>query len=134
MFKVFDKDESGTMDFVEYMQAKKALTLDSIDDKLEWVFCLFDSDGGGSVDLKEIEVLLHSKSVAPYQPLFAFTMKEIVRSIFEFAGMKQDEKVVDACILDVKRTLDRDHDDCITKEEFIKHARRSKFIKNMFLK
>ena len=61
MFKVFDKDESGTMDFVEYMQAKKALTLDSIDDKLEWVFCLFDSDGGGSVDLKEIEVLLHSK-------------------------------------------------------------------------
>lgn len=41
---------------MEYMQARKALTLDSIDDKLEWVFCLFDSDGGGSVDLKEIEV------------------------------------------------------------------------------
>ena len=56
VFKVFDKDDSGTMDFVEYMQAKNALSLNSVDDKLEWIFCLFDSDGGGSVDLREIEV------------------------------------------------------------------------------
>ena len=57
-----------------------------------------------------------------------------MRSIIEFSGMKTDEKVVDACILDVKRSLDRDHDDCITKEEFMKNAKRSRFIKNMFLK
>ena len=59
VFKVFDKDDSGTMDFVEYMQAKNALSLNSVDDKLEWIFCLFDSDGGGSVDLREIEVHMY---------------------------------------------------------------------------
>ena len=56
MFKVFDVDESGTMDFAEYVQATHALTLNSVDDKLEWIFCLFDSDGGGTVDMDEIEV------------------------------------------------------------------------------
>ena len=56
MFKVFDVDRSGTMDFVEYMQARNAVNLNSAEDKLDWIFCLFDSDGGGSVDLNEIEV------------------------------------------------------------------------------
>ena len=58
MFKVFDVDRSGTMDFVEYMQARNAVSLNSIDDKLEWIFCLFDADGGGSVDMNEIEVYM----------------------------------------------------------------------------
>ena len=44
------------MDFVEYMQARNAVNLNSAEDKLDWIFCLFDSDGGGSVDLNEIEV------------------------------------------------------------------------------
>ena len=44
------------MDFAEYVQATHALTLNSVDDKLEWIFCLFDSDGGGTVDMDEIEV------------------------------------------------------------------------------
>ena len=56
VFKVFDVDRSGTMDFVEYMQARNAVNLNSAEDKLDWIFCLFDSDGGGSVDLNEIEV------------------------------------------------------------------------------
>ena len=46
------------MDFVEYMQARNAVSLNSIDDKLEWIFCLFDADGGGSVDMNEIEVYM----------------------------------------------------------------------------
>ena len=31
VFKVFDVDRSGTMDFVEYMQARNAVNLNSID-------------------------------------------------------------------------------------------------------
>ena len=37
--------------------------------------------------------------------------------------MKQDEKIVEACVGDVKRSLDRDRDGNITKEEFINNAR-----------
>ena len=59
VFKVFDVDSSGTMDFVEYMQAKRALGLNSVDEKLDWIFCLFDSDGGGTVDLNDIKVEMY---------------------------------------------------------------------------
>ena len=37
--------------------------------------------------------------------------------------MKKDEKIVEACVGDVKRSLDRDRDGNITKEEFINNAR-----------
>ena len=37
--------------------------------------------------------------------------------------MKQDEKIIEACVGDVKRSLDRDRDGNITKEEFINNAR-----------
>lgn len=113
VFKVFDTDNSGTMDFSEYMLAKKALHLNTMEEKLGWIFCVFDSDGGGTIDICEIE--------------------EIVVGIFDFSGMKPDEKIVEACIKDVKDTLDVDGDGQITKDEFVKHAKKSKFIKNMFL-
>ena len=57
-------------------------------------------------------------------------LQEIVKSIIDFAGMKRDEKVIDACVLDVKRTLDRDHDGAITKEEFMVHARQVSYIRS----
>ena len=50
-------------------------------------------------------------------------LQEIVKTIFDFAGLPHEEKILDACILDVKRSIDRDYDDCITKEEFVKNAR-----------
>ena len=113
VFKVFDTDCSGTMDFTEYLQAKKALKLNTMEEKLGWIFCVFDSDGGGTIDICEIE--------------------EMVVGIFDFSGIKVDEKILQACISDVKDTLDRDGDGNITKEEFVKYGKKSKFIKNMFL-
>ena len=113
VFKVFDMDTSGTMDFSEYMQAKQALKLNTMEEKLGWIFCVFDSDGGGTIDICEIE--------------------EIVVGIFDFAGIKANEEILEACIKDVKDTLDVDGDGSITKKEFVKNARKSKFIKNMFL-
>ena len=37
--------------------------------------------------------------------------------------MKQDEKIIEACVGDVKRSLDRNRDGTISKEEFITNAR-----------
>ena len=46
-----------------------------------------------------------------------------MESIFEFAGMRQEEEVVAACVADVRRSLDRDRDGTITKVEFVQNAR-----------
>ena len=113
VFKVFDIDGNNTMDFSEYLQAKQALKLNTLQDKLGWIFCVFDADGGGTIDINEIE--------------------EIVVGIFNFAGHKPDEDILELCIKDVKDTLDVDGDGSITKTEFVKNAMKSKFIKNMFL-
>ena len=56
MFKVFDIDHSGTMDFTEYMLAINSTDLNSTEDKLKWMFDAFD--GGGSISVEEIDALL----------------------------------------------------------------------------
>ena len=58
LFRVFDEDGSGTMDFTEYMLAINATNLDSPEDKLKWMFSVFDKDGGGTISGDEIEALL----------------------------------------------------------------------------
>ena len=116
---MFDKDGSGTMDFIEFMQARggadissinivslqaqRALSLNTIEEKLEWIFCIFDSDNGGTIEIDEIE--------------------DIVKNIFDFAGIRQSKVMLEACVTDVKCSVDKDNDGSITKEEFITNAR-----------
>ena len=56
--RVFDYDNSGTMDFTEYMLAINATNLDSPEDKLMWMFDVFDKDGGGTISVDEIKELI----------------------------------------------------------------------------
>ena len=56
--RVFDEDHSGSMDFQEYMLAINATTLSSPEDKLTWVFNVFDGDGGGTIDAAEINTMM----------------------------------------------------------------------------
>merc|ERR1712150_152822 len=54
LFRVFDEDKSGTLSFEEYLQATQVGDLDTVEDKLSWIFTAFDADGGGSIDNDEI--------------------------------------------------------------------------------
>lgn len=60
-FRVFDDDNSGTMDFTEYMLALNATSLDTPEDKLNWMFDVFDKDGGGTISSDEIKDLIRFK-------------------------------------------------------------------------
>ena len=85
-------------------QALRALQLKTTEEKLDWVFSIFDSDSGGTIEISEIE--------------------QIVSNIFDFADIKPDRRMIQACVMDVKRSVDRDNDGTITKEEFIENARQ----------
>ena len=50
LFRVFDEDNSGTMDFCEFMLASNCTNLSSAKDKLEWIFKVFDQDVNGLLD------------------------------------------------------------------------------------
>merc|ERR1711936_458721 len=47
LFRVFDEDNSGNLNFFEYLQANSVTDLESDEDKLRWIFMAFDMDGGG---------------------------------------------------------------------------------------
>ena len=60
---MFDYDNSGTMDFTEYMLAINATNLNTAEDKLIWMFDVFDKDGGGTISVDEIKELLKYEDI-----------------------------------------------------------------------
>ena len=111
LFRVFDDDNSGSLNFFEFLQADNVTDLETVQDKLSWIFTAFDQDGGGSIDVEEI--------------------RDIVVCLFRFARIEEDEDLLHACIEDVRATIDKDGDGDISKEEFVKNAMQSKFINKL---
>ena len=72
----------GTLSFNEYIQACQVTDLDTIEDKLAWIFTAFDSDGGGSIDYDEIT--------------------DICQGLFRMAGIEEDEDLLASCVADVR--------------------------------
>lgn len=114
LFRVFDEDNSGALNFFEYLQAENVTVLDSNDDKLNWIFMAFDQDGGGFIDVNEI--------------------RDIVTCLFRFAKMEEDQDLLQACVEDLQSIIDKDGDGDISRDEFVKNAANCKFITNLLSK
>merc|ERR1711971_462661 len=112
LFRVFDVDGSGSLDFQEFTLAMNCTHLTNPEDKLNWIFNVFDEDGGGSIDLEEVHKLVLS--------LLQLTE----------AGDTGEESV-QACIQAIIQTMDGDGDGTISKEEFIDNALKIEFINNI---
>ena len=99
LFKAFDKENKGSMDFLTFMLANNVTKMNTPEDKLDWIFTAFDKDDGGTIDTEEI--------------------KDIVVGLFKMAGIEEDEDLIDACVMDINKAVDADGDGEITKEEFV---------------
>ena len=114
-FRVFDEDNSGALNFYEYMMVKNAPDLNSPEQKIDWIFTAFDQDDGGTIDVNEVS--------------------EIVVALFKMAGKEStgllSEQEIEDCVDDIIDAVDTDGDGVITKEEFVQNAMNSDFIINM---
>ena len=58
IFRDYDKDGNGSIDFSEFILAMNASMSSSVEEKLRMAFCLLDKDKSGAISVKEmVEVI-----------------------------------------------------------------------------
>jgi len=98
IFRIFDKDGNGSIDFKEFMLATDMTASGSPEEKLRWAFKMYDKDGSGSIELKE--------------------MTEIIGTLYQMEGVAKESAADRA--QSIFSTLDFDGDGSLTEDEFIK--------------
>ena len=58
IFRIFDKDNNGFMDFKEFLMALDVTTCKTREEKLEWAFRLYDIDGDGTINQDEMTTII----------------------------------------------------------------------------
>ena len=105
MFRVYDADKDGTIDFREFLVGLGASQRGSEDEKLKLAFQMFDADGSGYITNSE--------------------MHSLVRAIYKAQAYgKYDEKVADTVGSLMFQQLDKNRDNKITLNEFVEGAKK----------
>ncbi|CAK6955543.1 guanylyl cyclase-activating protein 1-like [Scomber scombrus] len=60
MFRTFDMNDDGFIDFMEYVAALSLVLKGGVQKKLRWYFKLYDIDGSGCIDREELLQIIKS--------------------------------------------------------------------------
>merc|ERR1719219_3205684 len=71
IFRIFDKDGNGTIDFKEFMLATDMTASGTPEEKLRWAFKMYDKDGSGTIEPSE--------------------MSEVISELYSMIGQSKDE-------------------------------------------
>ena len=63
MFRTFDSDNSGKIDFKEFLQAINITSSGKPEQKLEWAFNMYDVNGDGTIEPSEMSEIIGVRAV-----------------------------------------------------------------------
>ncbi|CAF1472386.1 unnamed protein product [Adineta ricciae] len=113
IFRTFDADNSGKIDFKEFLMAINITAKGNPEKKLKWAFKMYDIDSNGSIDRQE--------------------MLKIIESIYDLLGAASTQKATNGAVesrdandtpesrtAQIFAVMDEDKNGVITEEEFIR--------------
>ncbi|ELT98685.1 hypothetical protein CAPTEDRAFT_148532 [Capitella teleta] len=113
IFRAYDADGNGVIDFSEFIQTLNISSKGSLEEKIRWAFKMYDVDGNGSVSKQEAIDMITS----------IYKMKG-----FGSAAAEQAEEAA----LNIFLKLDKDMDDNLSEMEFVSAAKNSSSISKLF--
>ncbi|XP_046844041.1 neuronal calcium sensor 1-like isoform X1 [Xenia sp. Carnegie-2017] len=95
VFKVFDKNMNGKIEFEEFMIALSVTSRGRLDEKLRWVFTLCDLDNDGYITRAEMLNILESihKMTSDTGILKMDTAEKRVNKIFDSMDKNKDDRL-----------------------------------------
>ncbi|XP_060899497.1 guanylyl cyclase-activating protein 2-like [Labrus mixtus] len=112
IFRSFDTNQDNALDFIEYVAALHLILRGNLEDRLKWSFKMYDKDGNGKLDRKEV--------------------KCIIRIIGKLNLLSSDVNMSPSEICDrIFVQVDQNKDGQISLSEFIEGAQQDEWVMQM---
>ena len=113
VFRTFDTNNSGEIDFLEFLLAMNITSSGTVEEKLKWAFTLYDIDEDGTINGDELA--------------------KVIESIYELldGDVRKNTSAAIEKVKSVFQQLDADGDCSITEEEFVSQCLKNEELKRL---